>query len=182
MSWPQGFNLALASSSLVGLGATSHDGKRSDVSPVRLAARRRDGDHRAVRLKPEEDIHAENLQLDPGDVRPVGHRISRNDDGAAAQARPLYYQWWMQKYPDVTKKNNVKAAVKCNVCHVGTKKEDRNDYGKAIIKGLDGKKNVKKKDKQIFEDALKTAEGEKSGTPDKTFGDLLQAGELPVSK
>jgi hypothetical protein len=27
MSWPQGFNLALASSRLVGLGATSHDGK-----------------------------------------------------------------------------------------------------------------------------------------------------------
>jgi hypothetical protein len=99
-----------------------------------------------------------------------------------AQARPLYYQWWMQKYPDVTKKNNVKAAVKCNVCHVGTKKEDRNDYGKAIIKGLDGKKNLKKKDKQLFEDALKTAEGEKSGTPDKTFGDLLQGGELPASK
>ncbi|HEX4071574.1 MAG TPA: hypothetical protein VHX68_10400 [Planctomycetaceae bacterium] len=99
-----------------------------------------------------------------------------------AQARPLYYQWWLQKYPDVAKKNNVKAAVKCNVCHVGTKKSDRNDYGKALIKGLDGHKNVKKKDKDIFDNALKTAEGEKSGTPDKTFGDLLKDGELPVAK
>jgi hypothetical protein len=96
-----------------------------------------------------------------------------------AQARPNYLAWWMQKYPDVAKKNNVKAAVKCNVCHFGTSKENRNDYGKAIIKGLDGKKNLKKKDKTIFEDALKTAEEQKSATPDKTFGDLLQAGELP---
>jgi hypothetical protein len=96
-----------------------------------------------------------------------------------AQARPLYLQLWLQKYPDVAKKNNVKSAVKCNVCHFGTSKENRNDYGKAIIKGLDGKKNVKKKDKDIIDNALKTAEGEKSGTPDKTFGDLLQAGELP---
>ena len=96
-----------------------------------------------------------------------------------AQARPNYLAWWMAKYPDVATKNNVKTAVKCNVCHFGTKKSDRNDYGKAIIKGLDGHKNVKKNQKDLFDNALKTAEGEKSGTPDKTFGDLLQAGELP---
>ena len=96
-----------------------------------------------------------------------------------AQARPLYLQLWLQKYPDVAKKNNVKSAVKCNVCHFGTSKENRNDYGKAIIKALDGAKNVKDKDK--FGDALKTAAKDKNADG-KTFDDLLQANELPGSK
>jgi hypothetical protein len=97
-----------------------------------------------------------------------------------AQARPQYLGWWLQTYPDVAKKNNVKANVKCNVCHYGTSKKNRNDYGTAIAKALAPKKNVKKKEgKELFENALKTVAEEKSSTPDKTFGDLLKADELP---
>jgi hypothetical protein len=93
-----------------------------------------------------------------------------------AEARPQYLGMWLQTYPTVAEKNDVKNSVKCNVCHVGPKKTNRNDYGKAIVKALDGKKNVRKK--ADFVDALKTAEKEKN-TEGKTFGELLEAKELP---
>jgi hypothetical protein len=93
-----------------------------------------------------------------------------------AEARPQYYPWWTQTYPSVTDKNKVKASVRCNVCHVGAKKTNRNDYGKAIVKALDGQTNVKQKNK--FVDALKEAAKEKNADG-KTFGDLLGADELP---
>ena len=98
------------------------------------------------------------------------------------EARQPYLGWWMETYPDVAKKNDVKT-LKCNVCHVGTaSKKNRNDYGKAIAKALP-KKNLKKTDenKEIFQTTLKTVAGQKSATEGKTFGDLLDAGELPSS-
>jgi hypothetical protein len=96
-----------------------------------------------------------------------------------AEARPNYLPVWLETYPEVAQKNNVKAAVKCGVCHVGASKKNRNDYGKAIVKALDGKKAVRDKDKIV--DALKTASKEKNADG-KTFGELLEAGELPGSK
>ncbi len=101
-----------------------------------------------------------------------------------ALARPVYLGWWLEQYPDVAKKNDVKTAVKCGVCHGPGSKKNRNDYGKAISKALGSKKNLKKTDdnKDIFDAALKTAAGQKSATEGKTFGDLLDAGELPVAK
>jgi hypothetical protein len=95
-----------------------------------------------------------------------------------AQARQQYYGVWLTTYPDVATKNNVKTTVRCNVCHIGTKKQNRNDYGKAIAKAL-GEKNVK--DKQKIGDALKTAAQEKNADG-KTFQELLEANELPGSK
>jgi hypothetical protein len=96
-----------------------------------------------------------------------------------AEARPQYLPVWLKTYPDVAEKNKVTAAVKCNVCHFGAKKSNRNDYGKAIIKALDGKKNVKDKDKIV--DVLKAAAKEKNADG-KTFGELLEANELPATK
>ncbi|HEV8066904.1 MAG TPA: hypothetical protein VGP76_04145 [Planctomycetaceae bacterium] len=95
-----------------------------------------------------------------------------------AEARPQYLGMWMQTYPTVAEKNDVKNSVKCNVCHVGPKKTNRNDYGKAIVKALEGKKNLTLKKKADFVDALKTAAKEKNADG-KTFGDLLDANELP---
>jgi hypothetical protein len=96
-----------------------------------------------------------------------------------AEARPGYYAVWLSTYPDVAQKNNVKATVRCNVCHFGKSKENRNDYGKAIVKALDGAKNVK--DKAKVTDALKAAAKEKNADG-KTFQELLEANELPGSK
>jgi|HubBroStandDraft_6_1064221.scaffolds.fasta_scaffold830012_1 hypothetical protein len=95
-----------------------------------------------------------------------------------AEARPQYLGMWMQTYPKVAEKNDVKNSVKCNVCHVGSVKKNRNDYGKAIVKALEGKKNLTLKKKADFVDALKTAAKEKNADG-KTFGDLLEADELP---
>jgi cytochrome c biogenesis protein ResB len=94
-----------------------------------------------------------------------------------AEARPQYLPVWLQTYPDVAEKNTVKATVKCNVCHSGASKKNRNEYGKAIEKVLDGKKNVK--DKTKIADILKTAAKEKNADG-KPFGDLLDANELPA--
>jgi hypothetical protein len=94
-----------------------------------------------------------------------------------AEARPQYLPVWVETYPDVAQKNNVKATVKCNVCHFGAAKKNRNEYGKAIIKALDGKKNMR--DKEKFSDVLKTAAKEKNANG-KSFGDLLDAGDLPA--
>jgi maltose-binding protein MalE len=94
------------------------------------------------------------------------------------QARPNYLGWWMETYPSVAKKNNIKKS-NCNVCHGPGSKKNRNDYGKAIAKALDGKTNLKKPQKPDFLDALKTAADQKSGTEGKTYGDLLNADELP---
>ncbi len=94
------------------------------------------------------------------------------------QARPIYLGWWMEQYPSVAKKNEVKTAVKCGVCHGPGSKKNRNDYGKAIAKALGEKTNLKKKQKPDFLDALKTAADQKNADG-KTFGDLLNADELP---
>jgi hypothetical protein len=92
-----------------------------------------------------------------------------------AEARPQYLRVWAKTYPDLAQKADVKS-LKCNVCHLGAKKTNRNDYGKAIVKALDGKKNIK--DEEKFTDVLKTAAKEKNADG-KTFGELLEAGELP---
>jgi hypothetical protein len=70
--------------------------------------------------------------------------------------------------------------AKCNVCHKGKSKKDRNAYGEALAKLLD-----KKEDKDNVEkirDALATVAKESSdpASPDApTFGALIEAGKLP---
>jgi hypothetical protein len=70
--------------------------------------------------------------------------------------------------------------AKCNVCHKGKSKKDRNAYGEALAKLLDkkeDKKNVKK-----IRQALETVAAESSDPADAaapTFGDLIAAGKLP---
>jgi hypothetical protein len=65
----------------------------------------------------------------------------------------------------------------CNICHVGTDKKQRNDYGMAIDKLL-SKDDMK--DAEKIEQSLVKVEGEKSG--DTTFGVLIKEGKLPVTK
>lgn len=71
--------------------------------------------------------------------------------------------------------------AKCNVCHVGKNKKDRNAYGNALAELLD-----KKEDKDNKEKILKALEtvAAQSSDPAKadapTFGDLIKQGKLPV--
>lgn len=76
------------------------------------------------------------------------------------------------------------AAVKkanCNVCHVGAKKKERNEYGKALDELLDKKADIKNSAK--IQEALETVAGLKSNPADAaspTFGELFKEHKLPI--
>ncbi len=70
--------------------------------------------------------------------------------------------------------------AKCNVCHKGKSKKDRNAYGEALGKLLDKKED--KSNVEKIREALATVAKESSdpAKPDApTFGDLIEAGKLP---
>lgn len=72
--------------------------------------------------------------------------------------------------------------VKCNICHVGKDKKERNAYGKALDERLDKKadKDDKEKIRKMLEEvAALPSDPEKKDSP--TFGDLIKAGKLPVA-
>ncbi len=101
-----------------------------------------------------------------------------------SEARPDYKKaaeakWGESKIAEVIK------TEKCNLCHFGKTKKNRNDLGKALMKcGLSEEKYAEmKSDKEklakFVTEVLAKAEGEKSSKDGKTFGDLIKAGEDP---
>ncbi|EAQ79472.1 hypothetical protein [Blastopirellula marina] len=78
------------------------------------------------------------------------------------------------------------AEVKCNLCHEGKSKKDRNAYGVALDKLLDKAEIVallkedKDKGKEVILAAIVKVEGEKSPSGE-TYGELIKAGKLPVA-
>ena len=100
-----------------------------------------------------------------------------------ADARPQYKKEHDAKYKG-SKIEDALGEAKCNACHYGKKKKDRNDYGKALIKvGLteesfkamkDDKEGLAKHVQEALEKVLKekTEGGE-------TFGERIEAGKLP---
>ncbi|MEZ6130715.1 MAG: hypothetical protein R3C59_18680 [Planctomycetaceae bacterium] len=97
--------------------------------------------------------------------------------GNSATARPQYEKAMSKAYPDLTKKHGKDGKLACTVCHPNTKtKKERNNYGAAFGKGLEMKNE---KDDAKLKAALDKAAKEKSATEGKTFGDLIEAGELP---
>lgn len=107
---------------------------------------------------------------------------------APASARPPYAGVFKATYVDNGPESLKKAVeeVKCNVCHMGTKKTDRNEYGVALSKvfgkeKFDELKGDKAALEKGFAEALKKVESEKS-SGGKTFGELLKAGQLPGGK
>ena len=73
-------------------------------------------------------------------------------------------------------------AAKCNVCHMGSSKKERNAYGKALAERLDkeDKKNVEKIKKALEEVAALKSDPDNAGSP--TFGALIKEGKLPGGK
>lgn len=71
-------------------------------------------------------------------------------------------------------------AAKCNVCHMGKSKKDRNPYGEALAERLDKKEDKDNKDKIVK--ALEEVAKLPSKEAGKTFGDLISAGQLPGGK
>ena len=68
------------------------------------------------------------------------------------------------------------AKAKCNLCHEGKSKKDKNAYGELLGKLLDRKKDAKNPEK--IRQALVAVESEKSPSGE-TYGDLLKEGKLP---
>jgi hypothetical protein len=71
-------------------------------------------------------------------------------------------------------------AAKCNVCHKGKSKKDRNAYGEALAKLLDKKED--KTNVEKIREALATVAKESSDPSNPsapTFGALIEGGKLP---
>ena len=104
----------------------------------------------------------------------------------SASALPPFNKEWKAKYEDGNGNAKFVAAVeeaKCNVCHMGTSKKDRNEYGKAVSKFLTKAKYTEIKEdevaaKKYILEGLQKAEAEK-GKAGKSYGDLIKAGKLP---
>ena len=100
-----------------------------------------------------------------------------------ASARPPY----PKRLQEVTKNSKAADAIKeqkCNSCHDPKDKKKRNDFGKAVNKNLTKadfdslKEDTEKLNKKV-DDAIKAALKEKSASG-KTYGELIEAGEVPV--
>ena len=100
----------------------------------------------------------------------------------SASALPPFNKEWVAKYNEGDK-NAKYVEAKCNVCHEGTSKKMKNEYGKVVGKYLTkAKYNEIKEDeaaaKKYILEGLQKAEGEKSKSG-KSYGELLKAGQLP---
>lgn len=102
----------------------------------------------------------------------------------SAFALPPFNKEWTGKYAEGNKAlADAAATAKCNVCHMGTSKKDKNEYGKAVAKFLskaefDKVKADAEAAKKFISEGLTKAEAEKS-SGGQTFGELLKAGKLP---
>ena len=67
--------------------------------------------------------------------------------------------------------------AKCNVCHKGKEKKDRNAYGEALAALLDKKEDAKNPEK--IRKALQEVAAKESAAGGPTFGDLIKMGKLP---
>jgi len=70
--------------------------------------------------------------------------------------------------------------AKCNVCHVGKNKKERNAYGESLADLLDKKED--KEDTAKIKKSLETVAAmpsEKGNDKSPTFGDLIKEGKLP---
>jgi hypothetical protein len=68
--------------------------------------------------------------------------------------------------------------AKCNVCHAGKSKKERNAYGEALAERLD--KETDKKDVEKIRKVLDEVAKLPSKVSGKTFGELIADGKLPA--
>jgi len=102
---------------------------------------------------------------------------------ANLQARLPYKKGFEGQYADNAKLMAAAKEAKCNICHYGKTKKNRNDYGMALSKHLskDLYEELKKEPEKLNEkvvEALKMVETMKKND-EGTFGDLIKAGTLP---
>lgn len=120
---------------------------------------------------------------------------------SSVEAIAPFKQAFQKKYVDESGNEEFKAAFKeasCNVCHLkGKKKEERNEYGKALDELIEGNANkriqeakkinddeLKKVTDQVLEELEKAFEkvAEKKAASGETYGEMLKAGKLPTAE
>jgi hypothetical protein len=105
-----------------------------------------------------------------------------------AQALPEFKKKFDAKYVEGNSNASFTAAAgeaKCNLCHYGTTKKNRNDFGTALSKLLKKdnfssdrvKAEPENVEKEIYEAFQKVEEMKSTGG--KTFGELIKSGQLP---
>lgn len=107
-----------------------------------------------------------------------------------AHAIPQFKKEFDAKYVDEDSDDPVKIEfaekvkeAKCNVCHFGKKKKDRNSYGNALAELLDKKED--KENKEKIQESLDKVAGMKTNPEDEnspTYGELFNSGDLPEDK
>ena len=106
--------------------------------------------------------------------------------GVVSQRPALAHKEFLEEFKEVYVKPDTPLAkevetAKCNVCHAGSSKKERNAYGEALDKLLDkgDKKDTAKIRKALDEVAALPSDPEKKDSP--TFGALIKEGKLPVA-
>ena len=102
---------------------------------------------------------------------------------AASGSQAFAIKQFADEFKDMYVKDGTPLAAevekaKCNVCHAGKSKKERNAYGQALAELLDKKEDKDNKEKirsALEEVASKPSAG--AGSP--TFGDLIKDGKLP---
>lgn len=101
---------------------------------------------------------------------------------SAVFAIPEASKQFKDHYPALKEKAD---EAKCNVCHYGTSKKNKNDFGKALSEFIkkdnyksDRVKSEADKVKAEFGEAFKKVEALKS-KGGETFGERIKAGNLP---
>ena len=105
-----------------------------------------------------------------------------------AQAIPAFAKAFTERYVNTSKNADFVAAVKekkCNLCHFGTSKKNKNDFGKVIAKHFKkanySSTRVREEAaavKKEFDEGLKKVLAEKNPAG-KTYQSLIEAGKLP---
>lgn len=102
----------------------------------------------------------------------------------SVSARPQYKKVSDERYKD-SPIAEAAADAKCNLCHFGKSKKNRNDFGKALSKYLNKdvytelKSDADKLNEAVTK-ALEKVEGEKN-PEGEAYGDRIKAGKLPGS-
>lgn len=106
-----------------------------------------------------------------------------------AQALLGFQKLFIEKYAGDEKQAAYKELLvkeaKCNTCHQGKKKPNRNDYGVQLARILDKKKHLKYKEEAVAKEikqAFDTVGKMRSNPKDEkspTFAELIAKGKLP---
>ncbi|MCR4412404.1 MAG: hypothetical protein NUV77_08270 [Thermoguttaceae bacterium] len=105
-----------------------------------------------------------------------------------AQADKAFFDEFVAKYVKADSENAKDRAfkeavdkVKCNVCHEGKAKKNRNVYGRALAKFLSRKTDKEDKPKiQASLDKVAAMKVDPADEKSPTFGDLIKQGKLPA--